>query len=133
MKNLEVVKSIYAAFGRGDVSTILSHLHPEVEWEYGGTPSVPWLEPRRGREGAAQFFVALGGLELQTFVPKSFLEADDLVVVLCEVKATVKATGREFVEEDEVHLWRFNHAGLVIRFRHRADTELQARAYLGGR
>lgn len=133
MDNLQVVKDIYAAFGRGDVPAILNHLHPEVEWEYGGTSSVPWLEPRRGREGAGQFFVALGGLELQAFTPKTFLEADGLVVVLCEVKAVVKATGRAFVEEDEVHLWRFNSSGLVTRFRHRADTELQARACRSGR
>ena len=132
MANTEVVQEIYAAFGRGDVAAILDKLDESVEWEYGGaTAGVPWLQPRRGKAGAAEFFASLGELDIQKFVPKALLESNGLVVALVDVEATVKATGRRFVEEDEVHLWHFDEAGRVIRFRHRVDTHQQVEAWRG--
>lgn len=35
---------------------------------------------------------------------------------------TVKETGRRFAEQDEVHIWHFNSAGLVSKFGHKLDT-----------
>ena len=35
MSNLATVQAIYAAFGRGDVPAILSHLTDGVAWEHG--------------------------------------------------------------------------------------------------
>ena len=51
---------------------------------------------------------------------------DDTVVDLVNSEYTARATGRKVVEVDEVHIWHFNAAGRVQRFRHRADTLLQA-------
>jgi uncharacterized protein len=132
MKKVEVVGEIYAAFGRGDVPAILDRLHPEVEWEYGGTDDVPWLQPRRGRAGAGQFFESLRAIEIHKFEPKALLEGEGVVVALLDLEATVKATGQRVVEEDEVHIWRFDSGGLVTRFRHRADTAQHAHALRGG-
>ncbi len=123
MGNLETVQHIYAAFGRGDVPAILAHLADSVEWEYGlRSTDVPWLQPRQGRAEVPRFFASLSDLEFHHFQPKTFLEQDDVVVVLVDLEATVKATGKRIVEEDEVHLWYFNEAGQVRKFRHRADT-----------
>ena len=123
MSNLTTVRAIYAAFGRGDVPTILTHLDEHVEWEYGaGESSVPWLQRRHGRDGAAAFFASLKGLVIAKFTPKALLEGDGVVVALIDLEATVTATGRPIVEEDEVHIWYFNQAGKVSRFRHRVDT-----------
>ena len=53
MSNIQTVQSIYAAFGKGDTPTILSHLTKTIEWEYGMSDAgVPWLQPRRGTGGA---------------------------------------------------------------------------------
>ena len=132
MRNLDAVGQIYEAFGRGDVPAILEHLAEDVEWEYGvNSTDVPWLQPRRGRQEVPKFFEALGSaLEFHRFVPKTFLESDDVVVVLIDLEATVKATGRGILEEDEVHIWRFE-GGQVVQFRHRADTHQQLLAYQG--
>jgi ketosteroid isomerase-like protein len=132
MQNLNVVGQIYEAFGRGDIPAILEHLAEDVEWEYGvNSTDVPWLQPRRGRQEVPKFFEALGtSLEFHRFVPKTFLESDDVVVVLIDLEATVKATGRRILEEDEAHIWHFE-GGQVVRFRHRADSHQHLVAYQG--
>ena len=130
MSHLESVQKIYAAFGQGDVPTILAQLADDVEWEYGvNSTSVPWLQPRRGRNEVPQFFQALGGaVDMHHFAVKALLEGDDIVVALIDIDFTVRATGKRVVEEDEAHIWRFRD-GKVVRFRHRADTHQHQRAY----
>jgi hypothetical protein len=132
MSNLTAVQEIYAAFARGDVPAILNHLADDVEWEYGGgSTDVPWLQKRHGRKGAAEFFATLSAVEIIKFVPKTFLEGPGVVVVLLDLEAKVKATGRQITEEDEVHIWHFNQNALVTRFRHRVDTQQHASALRG--
>lgn len=130
MTNLETVQDIYKAFGQGDIPRILSYLAPTVEWEYGvNSTDVPWLQPRRGAADVGKFFEALGAADFHRFVVKHVLGSGDLVVGLVDVEATVKATGRKFVEDDEVHLWYFDPLGKVVRFRHRVDTHQHQLAY----
>ena len=132
MSNLTTVQEIYAAFGKGDVPAILDRLADSVEWEYGaGTTEIPWLKERHGRAGAAEFFASLSALEIHKFVPKTLLEGPGVVVVLLELEASVKTTGKRIVEEDEVHIWYFDDKHRVTRFRHRADTQQHLAAYRG--
>lgn len=35
MDNKQIVQTIYAAFGRGDIPAILEQLDDNVDWEYG--------------------------------------------------------------------------------------------------
>lgn len=133
MSNAQTVKDIYTAFIQGNVPAVLERLSESVEWEYGmTTPDVPWLQPRRGRKGVADFFMSLGEhLEVHRFTPKAVLESDGLVVSLVDFDGTVKRTGRRLVEEDEVHIWHFDKAGRVARFRHRSDTYQSLEAWRG--
>jgi ketosteroid isomerase-like protein len=132
MSNLATVQGIYAAFGRGDIPAILSVLADDVEWEYGvNSTDVPWLQPRRGRDAVAGFFESLGGAEFHRLETTTFLETGSVLVVLLQVEATVRATGRRVTEADEVHIWHFDAAGKVARFRHRADTHQQHLAFHG--
>lgn len=133
MTHTETVQDIYKAFGRGDVETILGHLAEDVEWEYGVTSTdVPWLLPRRGKAEVAGFFQSLAAVEIHSFQPKVILEAGSVVVALIDLEATVRRTGTRVVEEDEAHIWHFNTAGKVRRFRHRVDTHQHWVAYAGG-
>jgi ketosteroid isomerase-like protein len=132
LSNLTTVQEIYAAFGKGDVPAILDRLADSVEWEYGaGTTEIPWLKERHGRAGAAEFFASLSALEIHKFVPKMLLEGPGVVVGLLELEASVKATGKRIVEEDEVHIWYFDDKHRVTRFRHRVDTQQHLAAYRG--
>jgi ketosteroid isomerase-like protein len=50
MGNAATVKTIYEAFGRGDVETIHDTLDDSIEWETTvPVPDVLWLQPRRGK------------------------------------------------------------------------------------
>lgn len=121
------IEAVYEAFGRGDVPWILEQLSESVEWEYGTrSTGVPWLEPRRGRQAVAGFFSAIAEhLEITRFEPKAILEGDHVVVVLLDVDANIKSGSGTFSEVDEVHIWRFDNAGKISKFRHRVDTKLQ--------
>jgi hypothetical protein len=129
--NIAVVQSIYAAFGRGDVPAILAACAPDVDWEYGQQDGeVPYLVRQRGREGVARFFGALAEtLRIDRFVVKELLAGDGLVVALIDIEGVSLLTGRTLREEDEVHLWRFDAAGKVARFRHALDSAQHERVH----
>jgi uncharacterized protein len=132
MTNKERVQAIYAAFGRGDVPAILAHLSPTVDWDYAYAGiEVPWLQPRRGREGAGQFFAALAALQFHRFEITAIAEAPGLVIALVDLDCTVNATGKTIRENGEAHLWHFDDQGQVARFRHCADTAQHLSALRG--
>lgn len=133
MSNAKTVQEIYAAFGRGDIPAILSRLSPDVDWEYGqqGKTGVPWLQPRKGRDAVGGFFESLGALDFQKFQPKEIIEGPNVVIALIDIDLKVKSNGNPIVEEDEIHLWRFNDRGEVVRFRHGSDTHAHQAAYKG--
>lgn len=132
MTPIETVQQIYADFGRGDVPAILAALADDVEWDVDVFPNdIPWLQPRRGRAEVQRFFESLAGLEFTQFEPRHVLADGALVVALCNVSCTVKATGKRIVQPDEVHVWRFDAQGRVAQFRHRVDTLMHAMAIRG--
>ena len=130
-RDLATVQEIYAAFGRGDLQSILDRISPDVEWEYGqGGSDVPYLAPRRGHAGVVAFFGALAEtLRLDVFRPKDLVAGPGVVVALVDIEGVSLRTGRSIREEDEVHVWRFDDAGKVARFRHALDTAAHARAH----
>ncbi len=115
---------------------ILESLDADIEWEYGFAPNqVPWLAHRRGREGVASFFAALAqGLELNHFQVRDLLPGKDKVVALVEIGGKTKggtSPASHVAETDEVHIWHFNDADRVHRFRHVLDTLQHDRAWRG--
>ena len=132
--NRETVGAIYQAFGRGDVPAILEHVAEDVQWEYAwGESPIPWLAPGRGREHVGRFFsVLMEQLSFNRFEVNHVLGGDGVVVALVGLDATVRATGQHIVETDEPHVWHFDEAGRVRKFRHAADTHQQLEALRPG-
>ncbi len=129
MSNLQTVQTLYEAFGRGDVSSILGHLTDNVEWDAGATDiGVPWLKPRRGRAEVPGFFQSLAAVDIRRFEPRTLLERGNVVVAIIALELVVKATGRTVREDDEVHIWRFDDHGKVAGFSHKVDTYRHWRA-----
>lgn len=121
MSNVDTVKEIYGAFGRGDVPAILEKLDENVEWEtYIPVEGVPWLQTRRGRDNIAGFFESLAPLEFKRFEPQTFFESGDKVFVLIALDITTK--GKDYSFPLEGHLWQFSATGKVAKFDHVADT-----------
>ena len=58
MDNIALVKTLYEAFGRGDIPAVLEHLDDAIEW---ATPlTLPQGGHFTGKEGALHFFQGLG-------------------------------------------------------------------------
>lgn len=130
--NRQTVESIYQAFGRGDVPAILATLSPEVRWEDWADHSaqragVPHLARRTGPDGVMSFFQVLGSFQIHAFQVLDIVGDGRQVAAEITIDATVGATGRRLVDE-ELHLWTFDDAGRVVRFRHYVDTAKHIRA-----
>jgi hypothetical protein len=78
-----------------------------------------------------EFFETLRAIEFHRFHPVRLFETDNVVVALINLEATVRATGKRVVEEDEAHIWYFDSQGKVSRFRHRVDTLQHSAAFNG--
>jgi ketosteroid isomerase-like protein len=60
-RNLELVKKMYDAFGKGDITFILRHCTSDVVWETVGEANVAGHYGRReGHDGVIDFFTKLG-------------------------------------------------------------------------
>lgn len=130
--NVLAVKSIYAAFGRGDVPAILSHLDESVEWDADVESwGMPWYEPLRGRDSVPAFFARLAEhTRIHKFAPMNFLAGGSQVAVPIELEIEILRTGRRVVDL-EVHLFTFGPTGLVTRFAHVLDRHAQVCAWRG--
>src|SRR6266481_3698636 len=72
--NVAQVQSLYAAFGRGDVATLIAGLSPDVDWEtIGRTSDFPTLGPRKGAGAVQEFFkLVADNEEFSDFTPREF-------------------------------------------------------------
>jgi len=122
VSNVDTVKQIYEAFGRGDVAAILEKLDEDVEWDTEiPTEGVPWLQPRHGAANVAGFFESLAPLNITRFEPHTLFSEGDKVFVLIALEGT-NVRGKPFNMPYEGHLWVFNESGRVTKFQHVADT-----------
>lgn len=125
-RNLETVKNIYAAFGRGEIAAILDCLADDVRWEswaanFAQAADVPWLRPRHDKTGVAEFFRIVGELHIRDFqVLNMMSNGVDSVSAEFVIEAEVPGGGR--YRDEEMHLWTFNAEGKVQRLRHYTDT-----------
>lgn len=125
-QNLATVNKIYQAFGKGDIATIIEQLADDIQWEQWADNSaqkagVPWMEPRKGKEGALEFFKTIGALKIKDFQVLSIMSNENQVAAEFIIEADVPATGGHYRDE-EMHLWTFDEQGKVIRLRHYIDT-----------
>ncbi|MEZ5402702.1 MAG: nuclear transport factor 2 family protein [Bryobacteraceae bacterium] len=116
---------MYAAFQRGDIPAILEMLDDNVEWEswadnYAQRTHVPWLAPRKGKQGAADFFAIVGAMKFHTFRVIAVLGGPGQAAG--EVEIDAELSGGKRLRDQELHLVNFNEAGKVVRFRHYLDT-----------
>lgn len=124
--NPAIIRGLYEAFARGDVSAVLQALAPNVSWTeaegfpHGGT--------YRGPQSVLEnVFIPLGA-EWQSFsaAPEEFVAQGDTVVSLGSYEGVFKATGKRFASPF-AHVWTLR-GGKVVRFRQLTDTALVQRA-----
>jgi ketosteroid isomerase-like protein len=127
--NVQIVKSMYEAIGRGDVPGLLNRVADDVDWEFLGPKELPFAGNRHGKEGVANFFAVLRETaEVKDFAIDQTVAEGDTVVVLGHERFRVKATGREWTAHwAHVH---FVRDGKVWRFREHSDSAAILSAYL---
>ena len=130
--NVSLILSIYDAFRRGDIATILNHLDPQVEWNNEGPAAIPFAGIQHGREAVAKnFFTAIGDtMDEITLTMEPFAAQGDNVVTAGRYQARVKPTGKR-VDVPLVHLWTIRN-GRVVRYQNLTDTAATVAAYTSG-
>jgi ketosteroid isomerase-like protein len=119
--NVIVVQRAYAAFGAGDLESLLALLDENVTWVTPGPAEMPTAGRRRGRHEVGQFFHALlSAFDIERFAPKTFIAQDDRVIVLGEETSRVKATGKA-VEVRWAHAFTVTN-GTIVAFEEYLDT-----------
>jgi ketosteroid isomerase-like protein len=122
--NITKIQELYAAFGRGDVPTLLANVTDDVDWgsdSPAGAKSVPWYGVRKGREGVGEFFTVLGGnVEFPKFEPSQFAAVDDQVYVHIDYEYRFPKNGKGF-KSSSVHQFTLRD-GKVSKFRAYEDT-----------
>ena len=78
MTNTEIVKSMYEAFGRGDIGAILNSVSDNIDWTVPGPSAIPYAGHYRGRQEVAGFFQKLADTtEFDPFQIEQYLELAD--------------------------------------------------------
>ena len=124
MSNVTNLQAAYAAFGRGDIPTVLGVMSPDIRWcEAEHNPYRPSGEAWIGPDAVLNnLFVKLGsdwdGFGVH---PKTFHDAGDTVVVEARYSGVYKKTGKR-LDAQVCHVWDFRD-GKVTRFQQYTDTE----------
>jgi hypothetical protein len=97
MGNVQVVRDLYDAFGRGDVPAVLGAMDADIHWsEAEGNPYQMSGEAFVGPDAILQGLFMKLGTEWDGFTvhPKDFYDAGDTVIVEGRYTGTYKATGK---------------------------------------
>jgi ketosteroid isomerase-like protein len=128
--NEQVVRRLYAAFGRGDVAGVLDTLAEDIEWRIAGRSVLSYAGVHRGRDEVAKFFETLGqAQEFEVFEAQEYFARADKVVVLGHERQRVKATGLT-VETEWAQVFTLA-GGKITKFHNFVDTHAVATAHRG--
>jgi ketosteroid isomerase-like protein len=127
--NVSKLQQMYAAFGRGDINTILENVTDDVTW---GTETVvsevPWYRVRSGREGVGDFFATLAReVDFPRFEPTIFAPVGDQVLVRLDYDYIFKKNGKG-ATTGAVHQFTLRD-GKVSSFRAFEDTAAVRQAW----
>jgi uncharacterized protein len=128
-QNIDLVKKLYAAFGKGEIETIVDHLADQLSWRFDAPSVIPYAgeygTPEQVKTG---FFQALGSTQKDYALrADEFIAQNDRVVMVGRYGATVTSTGKSF-DLPLVHVWTVQN-GKVKRFVNFTDTAKVAEAY----
>jgi hypothetical protein len=120
--NVVIIRSIYDAFAKGDVQTVLGQLSDKVEWNEAEHvtywPGGPFVGPKAVVDGV---FARIGqdydGFKVDI---GRIVGCGDTVLVEARYRGTVKSTGRP-LDSQVAHVWDV-HDGKVVRFQQYTDT-----------
>jgi uncharacterized protein len=126
--NGDLVKSLYAAFGTGDVPTVLGAFDPTIEWKEAESGPLadhnPYIGPQAVLEGV--FMRCMQLFEGFTVRPNHFIDGGDTVAVEGRYAGKANATGT-VLDAQFLHVWHLR-GGKVVRFQQYTDTAQWSKA-----
>ncbi len=106
--NVQTIRNFYAAFGSGDVQTIVDGLTDDVHWYSHFTEDVPWGGDFSGKANVPGFFSAIyNNVDVNLFSADEFVAEGDSVISMGRVGATSQAAGK-IDETPWVFIWKFD-------------------------
>ncbi len=120
-ENINLVKSTYDCFFRGDIEGLLDHHTEDIDWEVYGPEELPTAGLRQGKPAVQHFFGQVNELlHFDKFEVQQYVAQGDAVVSLGEYSGKSNTTGKSF----SCH---FAHVvtvrdGKISRFREFTDT-----------
>lgn len=117
----ETIQAMYAAFGRGDIETLLAQMTDDVDWQMQGSIKLPYLGHFHGKADVLRWFGLVAEFDdIQAFEPREFFAGADHVTVLGWERTRAKPDGGVF-ESPWVHVFTLRD-GRVSRFVGLYDT-----------
>jgi ketosteroid isomerase-like protein len=121
-ENVNIVRSIYDAFGIGDVPSILAALDPQIEWREAENfiyaDGNPYIGPAAVLDGVfMRFSTEWEGFSVS---PKEILDAENTVIGRGYYSGTYKKTGKQ-VRAQFAHVFNIRN-GKVAKFEQYTDT-----------
>ncbi|HRI58118.1 MAG TPA: nuclear transport factor 2 family protein [Saprospiraceae bacterium] len=115
--NVLTVQNDFAAFGKGDIQTIVGSTSDDVVWKHFGTPGVvPFAGTYNGHEGVARFFQIVGAnSNFLLFEPQNFVENGNTVTSTVNMKSISIPTGKEYTDSVTM-VFTFNAAGKITNW-----------------
>jgi len=119
-QNVELVKSAYGAFDRGDVPAVLGVFADDIEWVEA--EGMPYGGVYHGPDAVAQnvFGPITEDVDGFALVRESFIASGQAVAAVVRYTGTGKATGKA-LDVPAVHVWEIRD-GKLARFRQFIDT-----------
>lgn len=124
-QNVQIVKRLFKAFGKGDIQSALNTFAENVDFQSPVTrhthPQISWAKPRHSRVEVAAFFKEMAEkMQVRSMEAEEFTAQEDRVIVEGKNTGIVKSTGLSY-EHDWVMVFTIRD-GKIIEHRHYYDT-----------
>lgn len=122
LSNRRLIEGAYAAFGRGDIPTVLAALDPEILWHVPGRG--PLSRDYRGHREVLGFFEHFTRLSGGTFRIRidEVLNNERRVIVL--VTESAERNGRKW-SSPQVHDWRVEGGKATVFWQYQGDQQTE--------
>ena len=97
--NVELIKSLYASFSKGDTEAIIAALDENVYWAEPKHAEIPYGGAGRGKTVVREFFKGVGQVTVKSFEPMEYVASGDRVLAIGRWSGQAKPTGKSFTSE----------------------------------
>lgn len=123
----KLLETLFAAFNRGDIPFILSHVAEECTLRGTLAPELPYCGNFRGVAGAAKYFEGIAkALEPSELVVDRYVCEGEHAVAVARWRGKARATGKTF--DTPLALYFRFRDGKMIDFRGHEDTAVTVAA-----